>query len=232
MKSNSDLWAGIVGNASEALRHPGLTAAIRSMHPGTMPEATKSGIAAYADGGAVAPGADPGAPPMPTPDSGQAPDMNDPRMAAIADTEDALATVHDGQPLEAHHVAALQHFTDTYGMPALQHLHAHVKAGMTARPRRARLVVGQAGNDKVPAQIDGVHRAKLSTGEFVMPTDAVAGAGNGDPIAGAQRLHALSQQLAAMKPAKAMAPATAATLDKPVAAVKSMQPPLNVDAIG
>lgn len=225
-------WQGIVGNAAEALRHPGLTAAIRNMHPGMLPAPTKGGIAAYANGGAVAPGADPGAPPMPAPDSGQMPDMNDPRMGAIADAEDALATVHDGEPLQPHHVAALQHFTNTYGLPALQHLHANVKAGMTARPRRARLVVGPAGNDKVPAQIDGVHKAKLSTGEFVMPTDAVAGAGNGDPIVGAQRLHGLSQQLAAMKPAKAAAPATEATLDKPVAAVKSMQPPLNVDAVG
>lgn len=232
MANNSQLWSGIVGNAAEALRHPGLTAALRNMHPGTLPAPAKGGIAAYADGGAVASGADPAMPPMPAPDSGQLPDMNDPRMGAIADAEDALATAHDGEPLQPHHVDALQHFTDTYGLPALQHLHANVKAGMTARPRRARLVVGQSGNDKVPAEIDGVHKAKLSTGEFVMPTDAVAGAGNGDPIVGAQRLHGLSQQLAALKPAKAVAPATEATLDKPVAAVKSMQPPLNVDAVG
>lgn len=221
-------WQGIVGNAAEALRHPGLTVAIRNMHPDVLPAPAKGGIAAYADGGAVAP--DAASPSMPDPS--QPPDMNDPRMGAIADAEDALATVHDGEPLQPHHVAALQNFTNTYGMPALKHLHANVKAGMTARPRRARLVVGPAGNDKVPAQIDGVHQAKLSTGEFVMPTDAVAGAGNGDPIVGAQRLHGLSQQLAAMKPAKAVPPATEATLDKPVAAVKSMQPPLNVDAVG
>lgn len=233
MVDSGELWSGIVGNAAEALRHPGLTAAIRSMHPGVMPETAKpGGIAAYADGGAVAPAPDPAMPPMPSPDAGKAPGMDDPRMGAIADTEDALATAQDGQPLEPHHVAALQQFTTAYGMPALRQLHAHVKAGMTMRPRRARLVVGQSGDDKVPAEIDGVHKAKLSTGEFVMPIDAVAGAGNGDPIAGAQRLHTLSTQLAALKPAAAARPATEATLDKPVAAMQSMQPPLNVDAVG
>lgn len=226
---NSDLWAGIVGNAAEALRHPGLTAAIRNLHPGIMPAASEPpkqmGIAGYADGGSVMPPGmmgDPGGTPDPS-----MPDSSDPRMEAIADAEDALGTIESGGTMQPEHIAALHTFNNTYGPTALGHLHANVRAGM--RMRRAstpRVVVGAHGKDKVPALVDGVHQAKLTTGEFVMPTDAVAGAGGGDPVAGAQKLQQLSVMLAAQKPAAAAKPLTPAGIDQRAMPVQSMQPPL------
>lgn len=306
---NSEMWAGIVGNAAEALRHPGLTAAVRNMHPGVMPEAKSAGIAGYAEGGLVAEnplnnlslsgyvspeweqhlasgdrsnnvvfaeyshpsqGMSPDerqaeiaamnnlepfhtvgtkrakgsvlayAQGGPVASSDTMPDPSDPRMGAIADAEDALGTIESGQPLEPHHIAALHTFNNTYGPTALGHLHANVKAGMTMRrPSAPRVVVGPTGKDKVPALVNGTHQAKLTTGEFVMPVDAVAGAGHGDPVAGAQKLQQLSATLAAMHPAKEVKPLTPAKLARQVAPVQSMQPPLpgapsalNVDRVG
>lgn len=238
------MWDGIVGNAAQALSHPDLTSAIRSMHPGLMPKA-EGGITAYADGGAVAPpimpgGTDPslqGMPPGMVP--GAPPSMpagldpNDPRLAAIGNAEDALHTVETGGTLQPHHAQALQTFTNTYGMHALRQLHANVKAGMRMNSV-PRMVVGAQGNDKVPAVVDGKHKAKLTTGEFVMPVDAVAGAGQGDPVAGAQRLQHLSVMLAAMKPATATKQVTSTALTQQIAPVPPMAVPgaLNVDNIG
>jgi hypothetical protein len=219
------MWDGIVGNAAQALAHPALTSAVRSLHPGVMPPA--GGIAAYADGGPVAPGqADPGG----AAPSGL-PDPTDPRMSAIADAEDALGSVEAGQPLQPEHVQALQSFTNAFGPTALAHLHANVKQGLTMRPRKARLVVGAGSgkSDGIPARVNNVQEAKLSNGEFVMPVEAVHGAGNGDPALGAQRLQQLSAQLASMKPAGAV---KAASLTPQASAVQPAGgPPINVDNV-
>lgn len=195
------MWDGIVGNAAKALAHPDLTSAVRSLHPGVMPKASK-GIEGYADGGAV----DTGDGTMPGPNdlSAGGLDMNDPRMAVIGDAEDAIGHAQSGQPLQPHHIAAFKKFHQTFGQhapAALEQLHQHVGQGMRMRP--GRMVTGPAGDDKVPAVVDGVKHAKLTTGEFVMPVDAVHGAGQGDPVLGAQRLQQLSTQLSAMKPAGA-----------------------------
>ena len=188
--------------------------------PGVMPKAGIAAAAAaapapmgYADGGSVDPALT-GIASVMDPSSGAgdpsagAPsgfDPNDPRMQAIGNAEDALGTVEDGSPMQPHHVQALQAFTNAFGPTALAHLHANVKAGLTMRPRKGRLIVGQGGakSDGVPARVNNTNEAKLSTGEFVMPADAVHGAGNGDPALGAQRLQQLAAQLASMKPAGA-----------------------------
>lgn len=178
------MWDGIVGQAAQALSHPGLTSAINTLHPGVMPRPAQmpaTGITGYAKGGQV---------------SGAAPD--DPRMGMIADAEDALGHAEDGNELQPEHLATLQRFHDMFGPQALAHLHANVRQGMSMRPRKGRLVVGPKGDDKVPAMVDKTRKAKLTTGEFVMPVDAVHGAGQGDPVLGAQRLQQLSQHLTSL----------------------------------
>ena len=117
----------------------------------------------------------------------------DPRIGMIADAEDAL---HRGD----HQHPSITQFVDTFGPKALEHLNNNVRAGYRMRAGLpARQVVGPGGptDDAVPAVIDGVHPAKLSSGEVVMPVDAVQGAGDGDPKVGADRLMALSKRLAA-----------------------------------
>jgi len=203
------MWDGIVGNAAKALAHPDLTSTVRSLHPGVMPKATK-GIEGYADGGPV----DNGNGQMPGPNdlSANGLNMSDPRMGVIADAEDAIGHAQTGQPLQPQHLAAFAKFHQTFGQhapAALEQLHQHVAQGMRMR---GRVVTGPAGNDKVPAVVDGAKHAKLTTGEFVMPVDAVHGAGQGDPVLGAQRLQQLSTQLAAMKPAGPTAPVDPAVL--------------------
>lgn len=182
------MWQGIVNNAAMALSHPGLT----EVSQGLLPKS--SGIAGYADGGQVLPDAQtPASPP-------------DPRLGVIADAEDSLGDIEAGQPMGADHVKTLQRFHDMFGPTALQHLHANVKQGLSMRPRQGRLVIGAGSgkSDSIPARVDKVKEARLSSGEFIMPTDAVHGAGEGDPMLGAQRLQALSAHLTAMRPRVAM----------------------------
>lgn len=117
----------------------------------------------------------------------------DPRVMMIADAEDAL---HRGD----HQHPSLDKFVDTFGPKALEHLNNNVRAGHRMRAGMpARQITGPGGptDDAVPAVIDGVHPAKLSSGEVVLPVDAVKGAGDGDPRVGADRLMQLSQRLAA-----------------------------------
>lgn len=218
------MWHGIVDSAAHALGHPALAGAVRGVRGAR-------GIAGYADGGPVAP-PDP-AMQAPPPDGNSVSPLaqQDPRIGAIADAEDALGHVEDGGQLQDTHVAALNRFASLFGQNALQHLHANVKSGMSMRPRKGRVVHGPGGphDDQVPAVIDGKHPAKLSSGEFVMPTDAVAGAGGGDPVMGAKRLQDLSTQLAAMQPVKQaqqMAPAQQMQAMQQMAPAASMQPPL------
>jgi hypothetical protein len=123
----------------------------------------RGGIVGFADGGAVA----------------------DPRVALIADAEDAL---HRGD----HGHESITRFVDSFGPKALETLHANVREGLTMRPR-GRVVTGPGGptDDAIPAIIDGRHPAALSSGEFIFPTAAVEGIGEGDPRVGAQRLQEL-----------------------------------------
>lgn len=136
----------------------------------------RGGVVGYAAGGQVALGGP------------------DPRVLAIADAEDAL---HRGAADDP----AVAKFSEMFGPSALAQLQEHVGAGYSMRPRQqgARQITGPGGptDDAVPAVIDGTHPAKLSSGEVVIPVAAVAGAGDGDPRVGAERLQALSKRLAA-----------------------------------
>ena len=75
---------------------------------------------------------------------------------------------------------------------------ANVQAGMKMRPGKGRLVSGPGGpkDDMVPAIVDGDQPVALSNGEYVLSADAVAGAGDGDPMAGAEALNELNARLA------------------------------------
>lgn len=130
-------------------------------------------VHAYAQGGAVSPLAN-----------------QDPRMEIIADAEDAL---------EGHHPnpdAAIKLFVENFGEPALDKLRQQVEAGMTFRGK-SRLVRGPGGpkDDAIPARLDNGEEARLSDGEFVMPAEAVLGAGEGDRDAGADKLTQLAEML-------------------------------------
>ena len=50
---------------------------------------------------------------------------------------------------------------------------------------------GDGRSDSIPAAIDGVAPAKLSTGEFVVPAKAVSKLGRGSTEAGAQKLQSM-----------------------------------------
>ena len=146
-----------------------------------MPGWARGGIVGYADGGAV------------NPLAGQ-----DPRVEIIAAAEDALHNAIEGQP-EADDESDIGKFVETFGADALEKLKANVAAGMKMRPgKKGRMVKGPGGptDDAVPAVIDGRQPAALSSGEFVMSADAVAGAGEGDPEVGAQKLQQLHAALA------------------------------------
>jgi hypothetical protein len=140
----------------------------------------------YAEGGLV------DAMPMeePVPDSPYS--GMDPRVSIIAAAEDAL----EGD--SANPEQAIRAFVEAFGEEALQQLAAQVKSGMSLKRGKPRVVEGPGGptDDAVPAMIDGVQPAALSAGEVVIPADAVEAVGGGDPYEGADRLMALSEQLA------------------------------------
>lgn len=122
----------------------------------------------------------------------------DPRVALIAEAEDALEGDHPNPE------QALKAFVDAFGEEALQQLAAQVKGGMTLKKGKPRLVEGKGGpkDDAIPARIDEVDEAALSNGEFVMTADAVANAGDGDPRVGAERLMQLNERLSGRPPAE------------------------------
>lgn len=143
----------------------------------------------YAEGGLVdaLPMEPEAAPANPSPFDGM-----DPRVAIIAAAEDAL----EGESADPE--TAIAKFVETFGEEALEQLAAQVKAGMSLKKGKPRVVEGPGGptDDAVPAVIDGTQPAALSSGEVVIPADAVAAAGDGDPYAGADRLMQISEQLA------------------------------------
>lgn len=131
--------------------------------------------------------------------------MQDPRMSLIADAEDVLEDIVEGEPPDAEDAEILKAFVAQFGDDALRALNDRVKAGMKMRPARSReasnprLVEGPGTetSDSIPAMIDGEQPAALSDGEVVIPADAVRGAGDGDREKGAAQLMALSDMLAA-----------------------------------
>ena len=164
----------------------------------------------YAEGGIVD-ALNPPPPPPPTPgglEAAMAPPVDtpsplsgqDPRVALIADTEDALEeTIVGGKPSPEGQQAMMK-FIDTFGQAAFERLFANVRAGKKMRKgggKGPRMIKGEGGpkDDKVPAVIDDVQEARLSSGEFVWPAESVAAIGEGDPLLGARRLQELNDRL-------------------------------------
>ena len=79
--------------------------------------------------------------------------------------------------------AALMAFANRFGVEALRML----VRGVTLKPGEGEALEGQGGGmaDLIPAVIDGEQPARLSSGEVVIPSDVVSGAGNGSTEAGA-----------------------------------------------
>lgn len=129
------------------------------------------GIVGYAEGGEVSPTAG-----------------MDPRVNIIADAEDAI----EGDSPDPQ--AALEKFVKTFGEEALTSLVAQVRAGMKMR-QRGRMVRGPGGpkDDMVPAMTDDGQPVALSNGEFVMPVEAVQGAGGPEKM---QQMSDMLQQQA------------------------------------
>ena len=142
--------------------------------------------------------------PVPSSASGYSQPMAgmDPRLVVIAEAEDALT----GQSQDPN--GALQRFVDMFGEAALHQLRQQVARGQTLRGLQedqqsgaGRLLQGPGDgtSDSIPAVIDGRQPTSLSTGEYVMPAAAVAGAGGGDVGQGASRLDELSRMLASRR---------------------------------
>lgn len=105
---------------------------------------------------------------------------------------EAMTSVLMGEVPPPQDDAITSAFLQTFGEEALKDLASRVQA----------MSSGQGGgpmpdgiNDAIPATIDGERPAKLSSGEFVIPSDAVAHAGNGDTGAGSQRLQEMVDNL-------------------------------------
>lgn len=148
------------------------------------------GIVGYADGGMVEPNPLLAAP-------GNDLNMADPRVEVIAKAEDALENALEGTP-EPDDEADVAAFVEMFGAGALERLKENVQGGMKIRPGKGRMVQGPGGprDDAVPAIVDGNQPVALSNGEFIISADAVEGAGDGDPMRGAEMLTELSDRLA------------------------------------
>jgi len=125
------------------------------------------GIVGYAEGGEV------------SPMGGM-----DPRVSIIADAEDAI----EGDSPDPQ--GALEKFVKAFGEEALTSLVEQVRGGMKMR-QRGRMVRGPGGpkDDMVPAMTDVGQPVALSNGEFVMPVEAVEGAG------GPEQMQQMSDEL-------------------------------------
>ena len=146
------------------------------------------GIVGYADGGMIEPSPLAAAP-------GNNLNMADPRVRIIAAAEDALENALEGAP-QPDDEADVQAFVEAFGEGALERLKENVMGGM--KMRQGRMVRGPGGpkDDAVPAIVDGEQPVALSNGEYIVPAEAVAAAGEGDPMRGAEMLTELSERLA------------------------------------
>ena len=72
-------------------------------------------------------------------------------------------------------------FVEDFGEEALLNVIDEMSSGEIAGP-------GDGMSDQVPAVVDGVEEVNLSSGEYVVPADAVSGIGNGSSEAGAREL--------------------------------------------
>lgn len=98
--------------------------------------------------------------------------------------------------------SAIMAFIEAFGEEALADLQDQVLGGingMTSGP-------GGGMDDMIPAMIDGGQPAALSSGEFVVPADAVSHMGDGSSEAGAARLQEMIDQVRMQKTGKKAQP--------------------------
>lgn len=164
--------------------------------PGPGPGMRNGGyVRRYADGGPVMDGIAQGMqmPPMQEPapmgvpmDAAMpqgAPQIDDQTLVRAAAA--ALSgQIPDGGPI-------IQMFVAKFGEQALQQLMAMVNPQIPENMGRLLKGPGDGRSDSIPAAIDGVAPAKLSTGEFVVPAKAVSKLGRGSTDAGAQKLQSM-----------------------------------------
>lgn len=75
----------------------------------------------------------------------------------------------------------IRDFVEDFGEEALMSVIDEMSQGPLDGP-------GDGMSDQIPATIDGGEEVRLSSGEYVVPADAVSGLGNGSSDAGAQAL--------------------------------------------
>lgn len=88
--------------------------------------------------------------------------------------------------------AAIAMFVDRFGEEALQMLMQKAQGGQQGRYIEG---AGDGLSDSIPAIVDGQQPSALSTGEFVIPADAVSHLGNGDNKTGAKELYGMIDRL-------------------------------------
>lgn len=149
----------------------------------------------YADGGPVMGGIAQGVeiPPMQQPAPMGVP-MNAPMPQGAPQVDDetlvrAAAAAISGQIPGGESI--IQLFVAKFGEQALQQLIAMVNPQVPENMGRLLKGPGDGRSDSIPAAIDGVAPAKLSTGEFVVPAKAVSKLGRGSTEAGAQKLQSM-----------------------------------------
>mgnify|MGYP003149098948 CR=1 FL=1 len=105
----------------------------------------------------------------------------DGRQEAIAVFSEARVAIEGNHPNPN---VALERFVELFGIDALEKLRDIVKGDL-----------GDGMSDSIPGTIDGEEEVALSEGEFVVPSDAVSGIGNGSTNAGARRLMDMVDQV-------------------------------------
>lgn len=118
---------------------------------------------------------------------GQAPQMDDRTLV-----KEAVAAIMGQSPNPE---AAIAMFVERFGEQALQMLMQ--KVGGDAGMGQGRYLEGPGDglSDSIPAVVDGQQPSALSSGEFVIPADAVSHLGNGDNKSGAKELYNMIDRL-------------------------------------
>jgi hypothetical protein len=124
----------------------------------------------------------------------------EPEMPQMPQINNDLETMLSGDPILAEAAqallgnhpnpdAAINQAVQMYGEEILQLLMEAISGGRrTSGP-------GDGLSDSIPAMIDGEQPAKLSSGEFVVPSDVVSHLGNGDNESGAGQLHEMMNRV-------------------------------------
>ena len=187
-------------NLAATARGMNQAAGIDSVSPQVQSGALSQSSSAFKlqEGGMV-PGPGPQAPTAPLAMAAAAPGVSRQQnmlMKIAIETERAIRGQHP-QPR-----AAIQRFIGTFGEAAFREFRKRI----LAQREEPRMVEGPGGpkGDKIPATIDGVENARLSSGEVVIPAPAVKAAGRGDRKRGALELMRMSDKLEGRRPRRTL----------------------------